>query len=77
MRYTNKIMARNNLFSKMPDSNFSDWRKWGQELLEQAKRCLWGEYRAEEAALDALLYQCPDANWKVKILQGKFNFQDP
>ena len=28
-RYTNQIVARNNLFSKMPASNYFDWRKWG------------------------------------------------
>ena len=28
------------------------------------------------AALDALLYQCPDEGWKAKILSGKLDFQE-
>ena len=36
-RYMNQIMARNKLFTRMPASDFSDWRKWGQELMEQAR----------------------------------------
>ena len=60
IRYTNQIMARNTLFTKMPAANYSDWRKWGVELLEQAKRCSWDDYGFERAALDALMYQCPD-----------------
>ena len=48
-------MARNKLFAKMPATEFLDWRKWGQELFEQAKRCIWDTYSAEAAALDALL----------------------
>ena len=43
-RYTNQIMARNKLLSNMPASDFDDCRKWGQEILEQAKRCLWDKY---------------------------------
>ena len=27
------------------------------------------------AALDALLYQCPDSHWRTKILAGKWDFQ--
>ena len=74
-RYTNQIMARNKLFTKMPASDFTDWRKWGQELLVQAKRCMWGDYGVEQATLDALVYQCPDEVWRAKVLQGKLDFQ--
>ena len=31
-------MARHKLMFLMPASDYSDWRKWAQELLEQAKR---------------------------------------
>ena len=74
-RYTNQVMARNKLLSEMPATDYSDWRKLGQELLKQAKRCLWDDYGFEQAALDALLYQCPEVGWKTKILMGKMNFQ--
>ena len=73
-KYSNQITARNRLFTKTPASDYPNWRKWGQELLEQAKRCVWAGYGAEQAALDALLYQCPDKGWKKKILGGKLNF---
>ena len=42
-KYSQQIMARSKLFTKRPASDYSDWRKWGQELLEQAKRCLWAD----------------------------------
>ena len=61
---------------KMPASDYLYWRKWGQELLEQEKRCKWEEYKAEQAALDALLYQCPNQQWKEKILEGTMDFQE-
>ena len=62
-KYGNQIMARNKLFTQMPASDYPDWTKWGQELIEQAKRCVWVNYGAEQAALDALVYQCPDEGW--------------
>ena len=74
-KYSNQITARHRLFTMMPASNYSDWRKWVTELLEQAKRCRWDNYGAEAAALDALLYQCPDAGWRTKILGGIQDFQ--
>ena len=58
-KYSNQVMARHKLMFLMPASDYSDWRKCGQELLEQAKRCNWEEYTAEVAALDALM--CPNA----------------
>ena len=64
-QYMNQIMARNKLFTKMPASNFADWRKWGQELLEQAKHCLWDQYGIKQAVLDAPVYQCPDEVWAL------------
>ena len=75
-KYSNQIMARHKLMFLMPASDYSDWRKWGQELLEQAKRCKWEEYTAEVAALDALLYQCPNQQWKDKIMEGTMNVQE-
>ena len=45
-------------------------------MLEQAKRCKWEEYTSEVAALDALLYQCPNQQWKDKIMEGTMNFQE-
>ena len=75
LRYSNQIMARSRLFTRMPASNYPDWTKWSQELLLQAKRCDWEGYGAEQAALDALVYQCPDKGWKNKILGGKLDFQ--
>ena len=75
-KYSNEVMARYKLMFEMPASNYADWRKWGQELLEQAKRCKWEEYQAEQAALDALLYQCPNQQWKDKIMEGTLNFQE-
>ena len=74
LRYSNQVMARNKLYSRMPASDYPDWTKWGQELLAQAKRCDWSQYGAEAAALDALLYQCPDEGWKNKIMSGKLDF---
>ena len=51
-KYSNQIMARHELMFGMPASNYPDWRKWAQELIEQAKRCSWDEYGYEQAALD-------------------------
>ena len=65
-RHTNQTEARHFLWTEMPASKYSDWRKWGQELEEQAKRCDWNEYGWEKAALDALIYQCPDKTWRQK-----------
>ena len=73
-KYSNQISARHTLFAKMPASNYSDWRKWTTELLDQANRCQWDGYNAEKAALDVLLYQCPDAGWRTKILGGIQDF---
>ena len=74
-RHTNQTEARHFLWTEMPASKYSDWRKWGQELEEQAKRCDWNEYGWEKAALDALIYQCPDKTWRQKIIMEKWNFQ--
>ena len=61
-KYGIPISQRHILMTKMPSTDYSDWRTWGQRLKEQAKRCEWGEaYTWEVAALDALLYQCPDS----------------
>ena len=54
-KYSNQVMARHKLMFLMPASDYKDWRKWGQELLEQAKRCNWEDYTAEVAARDALV----------------------
>ena len=71
-KYGNPIGQRHLLMTGMPASAFNDWRTWGQRLKEQSKRCQWGaEYTWEVAALDALLYQCPDSQWRTKILAGK------
>ena len=75
-KYANQITARKKLFSEMPHTDYSDWRKWTQELLEQAKRCIWTNYGPEQAALDALLYQCPDEGWRNKIIGGKMDFHE-
>ena len=40
-KYSNMVMARDKLWHKMPAGDYSDWRKWAQELLLQAKRCNW------------------------------------
>ena len=53
-KYSNQVMARHKLMFNMPSTNYSDWRKLAQELLEQAKHCRWDNYGAEQAALDAL-----------------------
>ena len=46
-------------------------------LVQQAERCNYddGTYNSKVAALDALLFQCPDAEWRRKILAGNMNFQ--
>ena len=44
--------------------------------MEQAKRCKCENYTCEKAALDALLYQCPNQLWKEKIMEGTMNFQE-
>ena len=75
-KYSNQVMARYKLMFEMPATDHTDYRKWCDELLEQAKRCQWEEYGAEQAALDALLYQCPNQSWKDKIMEGKVNFHE-
>ena len=55
-KYSNEVMARHKLWYNMPPGDYSDWRKWAQELLLQAERCNWKDYDAEAAALDAMLY---------------------
>ena len=75
-KYSNSVMDRYKLMFKMPASDYDDWRKWGQELLEQAKRCKYEEHTAEKAELDALLYQCPNQQWKDKIMEGTLDFQE-
>ena len=69
-------MQRSILMTKMPSTNCSDWRKWAQELEEQARRIDWANYDWKVAALDALLYQCPDAIWGQKILTGNIDFNE-
>ena len=64
-KYSNQVMARNKLWHNMRAGKYSDWRKWAQELLLQAKRCNWVGYGAEQAALDAMLYQCPTNNGRI------------
>ena len=69
-------MQRAILMMEMPPSDYDDWRTWGLALKEQSQRCEWGpKYSWEVAALDALLYQCPDDHWRKKILAGKWDFQ--
>ena len=75
-KYSNSVMDRYKLMFKMPATDYEDWRKWGQELLEQAKRCKYEDHTAEKAALDALLYQCPNQQWKDKIMEGELDFQE-
>ena len=76
-KYSNLIMQRKILMTEMPASDYTDWRKWGQMLRKQAQRCNYddGTYTSEVAALDALLFQCPDAEWRRKILAGRMDFQ--
>ena len=74
-RHTSQTEARHHLFTEMPASNYTDWRKWGQELCEQAERCDWTDYSWEKVALDALIYQCPDKAWRQKLLMEKQDFQ--
>ena len=73
--YLNGIMKRSILMTKMPSTDHADWIKWANELTDQAKRINWANYDWKEAALDALLYQCPDAVWRQKILTGRMDFQ--
>ena len=61
--YLNGIMKRSILMTKMPSTDHADWIKWANKLTDQAKRINWANYDWKEAALDALLYQCPDAMW--------------
>ena len=46
------------------------------EIAEQDKRIAWENYGWKEAALDALLYQCPDNVWRQKILTGHMDFHE-
>ena len=71
-----EIVIRKTVFTDMPASNYTDWRKWVQELSEQAKQVDWNGYGWEQATLDAILFQCPDPMWKKKIMQGQLNLQD-
>ena len=75
-KHSNPIMQCAILMTEMPSTNYDDWRTWGLALKEQSQRCEWGpKYTWEVAALDALLYQCPDDHWRKKILAGKWDFQ--
>ena len=75
-KHLNPIMQRAILITKMPPTDYDDWRTWGLALKEQSQRCGWGpRYTWKVATLDALLYQCPDPMWKKKILAGKWDFQ--
>ena len=77
-KYGNDITQRHTLMTGMPASNHDSWRVWGLRLKEQSKQCKWGaDYTWEVAALDALLYQCPDEAWKAKILRTpQWTFQE-
>ena len=75
-KYSHQVMARFNLMFRMPASNYADWHKWAQEVLEKVKQCNWEEYGFKQTVLDALLYQCPNQHWKDKIMEGKMNFQE-
>ena len=76
-KYSNQVIARDKLWHKMPAGDFTDWRKWAQELLLQAERCgPWDTYGAEQAALDAMTYQCPNQQWKDRLMEGNLNFQE-
>ena len=77
-KFGNDISQRCMLMTGMPASKYDDWRTWGLRLKEQSKRCKWGkDYTWEVAALDALLYQCPDDHWKTKILGNpQWSFQE-
>ena len=75
-KHSNPIWQRAILMTEMPSTNYDDWRTWRLALKEQSQRCEWGpSYTWEVAALDALLYQCPDDHWRKKILAGKWDFQ--
>merc|ERR1712030_163963 len=46
-----------------------------------ARNKLWhnmpaGDYAAEQAALDAMTYQCPNQQWKDRLMEGKITFQE-
>ena len=77
-KYSNDIDQRCTLMTGMPASNYDNFRTWGLRLKEQSKRCKWGEeYTWEVDALDTLLYQCPDDQWKTKILGNpRWKFQE-
>ena len=75
-KHSNPVMQRCILMTEMPSTNYDSWSTCGIALKEQTKRCMYGaKYTWEEAALDALLYQCPDPHWRKKILAGKWDFQ--
>ena len=71
---SNELIARHKLFKEMPASNYADIKKWALELELQAKRCKWEDYNWQEAARDALIYQCPDSIWRAKIFRDKADF---
>ena len=50
--------------------------KWvkGETSEDSLKKFDWENYGWKEAALDALLYQCPDNVWRQKILTGHMDF---
>ena len=75
-KYSNEVIARDKLWHKMPAGDYSDWRKWKQELLLQAKRCNWDTYGAEEATIDAMIYQCPNQQWKDRLMEGNQTLQE-
>ena len=43
-QFCSEIVTRKTLFTDMPASDYLDWRKWVQELSEQAKRVNWDNY---------------------------------
>ena len=73
-KYSNSIIQRSILMTKMPSTEHADWRKWAHEIEEQAKRINWENYGWKEVACDALLYHCPDNVWRQKILTGRLDF---
>ena len=75
-KYSNQVCARNKLWHNMPAGDYSDWRNWAQELLLQAERCVWEGYGAEQAALDAMTYQCPNQQWKDRLMEGHITFDE-
>ena len=41
---------------------------WAQEVLKQARRCMWQDYDEKAAKRDAILYQTTDSKLKAKMV---------